>query len=457
MTSGVEALGEPSTDGLGVRERFERVRPVADAVLYEGYLLYPYRRSSPKNRIRWQFGVLAPRAWVEADGPVPVGVAGSVESWYQQTELLLQAPREATVQVRVRYLQVQRKRVERRLAGGRFREVASVELDDSVQLSFDEAVARETDLVAPLAELTERTLEFGAGAPGGQEIEVLPGGDARVVRVREPIEAVATLRAEPLDASRGLYRVRLRIENTWRGTGAEVSREEALRHALLATHSFSGVDEGRFLSLADPPSWARDAARDCRQAFAFPVLADAADQVALAAPIILEDHPQIAPESPGDLHDAAEIDEILSLRTLLLTDAEKREARATDPRAAAILDRVEAMPPKAFARLHGRIRSRRPAAPDGTPTRVLVDGVPIGAGSRVVLRPRSRGTDAQDMFLAGRSAEVREIREDVDGSVHLAVTVDDDPGADLHGWYGRYRYFRLDEVEPSPSRADTEV
>jgi len=41
-------------------------RQVADAVLYEGYLLYPYRASARKNQIRWQWGVLVPLAYAAA-------------------------------------------------------------------------------------------------------------------------------------------------------------------------------------------------------------------------------------------------------------------------------------------------------------------------------------------------------------------------------------------------------
>ncbi|MBV8995805.1 MAG: hypothetical protein JO287_19360 [Pseudonocardiales bacterium] len=81
----------------------------------------------------------------------------------------------------------------------------------------------------------------------------------------------------------------------------------------------------------------------------------------LSSPILMDyDYPQVSPESPGDLFDATEIDEILSLRTLTLTDDEKLEARATDPRAAAIIDRVEEFPQEVLERLHGAIRSLRP-------------------------------------------------------------------------------------------------
>ncbi|HZS22509.1 MAG TPA: hypothetical protein VFA63_16195 [Pseudonocardiaceae bacterium] len=82
---------------------FESARAVADAVLYEGYLLYPYRRSSGKNRVRWQFGVLAPRRWLAQTGVIGTSVAGSADAWHQQTECLLQAPDLATIQVRLRF------------------------------------------------------------------------------------------------------------------------------------------------------------------------------------------------------------------------------------------------------------------------------------------------------------------------------------------------------------------
>jgi len=173
------------------------------------------------------------------------------------------------------------------------------------------------------------------------------------------------------------------------------------------------------------------------------VLAAPDDDVVLASPIILYDHPELAPESPGDLFDATEIDEILSLRTLALTDAEKAEARATDPRAAEIIDRVDDMPPEIWERLHGAIRTLRPVAPGGDAS----EGPGLLVGTKVRLRP-GRRADAQDMFLAGRVATVARLETDYDGQDHVAVTLDDDPGADLHDWYGRYFYFAPDEVEP---------
>ncbi|WP_433533116.1 hypothetical protein ACQPYA_14530 [Micromonospora sp. CA-263727] len=463
--------------------RIESAEAVADAILYEGYLLYPYRRSSGKNRVRWQFGVLVPPAWAQAQGLVDTGVAGSAESPWQQTECLLEAADSATVHVRLRFLHLQRKVAEARTAGGGYRPVDRIEVSDRTEFSFDEAVPREYDVEAPIGDLrTGRHLEIRV--PGGEDVEPLvddrgvPVG--RVVRRRWPLSASVTVSAAPAEAPFRLLRLRIRVENTDETVPPDSPRDEALRCCLLAAHTLAGVSRGRFLSLLDPPQWAAGAARGCRNVHTFPVLAGEPGtvDVLLSSPIILYDHPQIAPESPGDLHDATEIDEILSLRTLTLSDAEKREARATDPRAAAIVDRVDTMPPEMLERLHGAIRSLAPVRRSGEtdtgtgPQRpwwepgadaqippeaetVLVAGARLARGSRVRLRPRRRGTDAHDMFLDGRTARVEQVLLDVDGTRFLAVTVDDDPGAELHQWYGRLRHFRPEEVEPLPGEMRT--
>ena len=239
-------------------------------------------------------------------------------------------------------------------------------------------------------------------------------------------------------------------------------REDALPSALVAAHAIITVDGGKFLSMTDPPEWARPAVAECRNEGGWPVLADPADRVVLFSPIILYDHAELADESPGELYDGTEIDEILTLRTLALSDDEKAEARATDPRAAALLDRVESMDPQAMARLHGTIRSPRPAAEPPVPwwdpdadasvspdtDSVTIGGRPVARGSLVRLRPGTRRADAQDMFLAGRLAEVQAVLHDVDDTPYLAVSLADQPDEDIRIAHGRFLYFMPDEVEP---------
>jgi hypothetical protein len=352
---------------------FAPVTQVADAVLYEGYLLYPYRRSSPKNRVRWQFGVLLPRGWAEAHGLCDTGVAGSAESWWQQSECLALASPADTVHLRLRFLQLQRRTIERCNEDGAYGEVDRIVVNGREEFGFDEAVPEETDIAAPFGDLLMAGSAVNVDLPASREVEELtePGAGevARVVRVREAVSATVRLSAQACGPLERLLRLRVRVENTSCGLDRRADREAALGRALIATHTLLAVPGGSFVSLLDPPDWARLAAYGCRNVHTFPVLAGQGSgaSVMLSSPIILADHPQVAPESPGGLHDASEIDEILSLRTLTLTDQEKAEARATDPRAAAIVDRVDVMPPEVFDRLHGVIRSRKPVTPAGDP------------------------------------------------------------------------------------------
>ncbi len=375
----------------------DQARAVGDAVLYEGYLLYPYRASAPKNRVRWQWGVLVPPSYASAE----IGEHASA-----RVECLLEPSEHTILHVKLRFLQA------RTRPGS----------------TWDEAVEQEIDFELPLADL-----------PAEKPFPV-PGDGQRT----QELSGVLSARIDPLDGPFGGTRLRLDLHNTtsWRSDGV---REHALRHALLAAHLVLSVDTGHFLSMVDPPEWAKPAVEACRQERLWPVLIGGTSRstVVLASPIILYDDPAIAPESPGDLFDGTEIDEILTLRTMTLTDEEKREARATDPRAAAIVDRVDAMPPELLERLHGAVRSLRPVKPS-----VLVAGVRVAEGAKVCLRPNLRGADAQDMFLIGKTATVRTVLSDVDGVEYVAVTLDDDPGADLQHTHGRYRYFSPDEIEP---------
>ena len=141
------------------------------------------------------------------------------------------------------------------------------------------------------------------------------------------------------------------------------SRDEALARALVSAHTILEVRAGDFVSLVDPPESYRSFAAACQNVGTWPVLVgeDGQRDTMLSSPIILYDYPQIAPESPGDLFDGAEIDEILSLRILTMTDEEKQEMRQSDERARQILERTEALPAEHFAKLHGALRGLRAA------------------------------------------------------------------------------------------------
>ncbi|MFD9050274.1 hypothetical protein [Streptomyces zaomyceticus] len=457
----------------GTEARFAVARHVADAVLFEGYVLYPYRASAAKNRLRWQFGVLVPPSWG----------AAVEEHDFQLTECLMEPRTDAELAVEVRFLRAQRRTVEELRGDGTFAPTCELRLPDRVLVAWDEGVEERVTLVVPVAELRGDGLALPFTRPAAEETEEVTDADGRVlgrlVRRREEISGTVRISAAELDGPYRVERLSVTVENTSSWTaGPDTDRHAALPYSLVATHTLLRLDGGAFVSMTDPPEWARGAVAACRNLHTWPVLAGepGRDDLMLSSPIILEDHPAIAPESPGALYDATEIDEILALRTAALTDEEKREARGTDARAAAVIELADTMPPEVLERLHGAVRSLQSVTGSPKPAgnilepetpwwdpggdtgvdpgndHVLVDGRAVRAGSRVVLRPRLRRTDAQDLFLDGRSALVEAVLHDVDGGVHIAVTVEDDPGADIRREQGRFLYFQPDEVETLEDR-----
>ena len=88
----------------------DAVRKIAEAVLYEGYILWPYRRSTMKNQQRWTFGGVYPRAYSEA--------SGEDDPWLMQTQCLVAGEGATAVGVRVRFLHVTGRKVGRRSGEG---------------------------------------------------------------------------------------------------------------------------------------------------------------------------------------------------------------------------------------------------------------------------------------------------------------------------------------------------
>jgi len=388
---------------------FNIAERIADAVLFEGYLLYPYRASAMKNQYRWQFGVVAPRA------PRDTG-----EPWFAQTECLVvdsadpaSAPPE--LHIRVRFL----------------RPCAITDQDEPSARSWLEGVACSCDL--PPSVLKPQ--------PSFEAVLIPEAG----------IVARVLLDAEPAGQ---FTKVRIRIENLepWRPEFDD-DRDAMLRHSLVGAHLLLAIEHGSFESLLEPGDAARPHVETCRNLHSWPVLVGDRRQhnLMLSSPIVLYDFPAVAIESQSDLHDAAEIDEILTLRIMTMTDEEKREARETDPRAREILDRVESMCPADLTALHGTMRSADFFNPPGTPAPedacVVAGGQRVARGSHVRLRPNRRA-DAMDMFLQDQVATVTGVYRDVDDRVYVAVTVDADPAASLHESFGRYFYFDPTEVEP---------
>ncbi|MGI9070933.1 MAG: hypothetical protein ACR2JB_06320 [Bryobacteraceae bacterium] len=302
-----------------------KVEEIANAVLYEGYLLYPYRASAVKNRQRWNFGILYPRAFAEAQR--------SADRWTTQTECLIRPlGLDAALNVTARFLHI-------------------IQRSDGWQ----EAAERDVNVrELTLSDLSLRPVRHTFDSPASRET------DERFVRTGEFIEGAIEVQCEPL--TNGLVKLRVDVSNTAIFDDAKPSsRERALLLSLASAHTILELKGGEFISLLDTPDEYREAAAQCRNLGTYPVLVGDEDQrnAILSSPIILYDYPQIAPESAGPLFDGTEIDEILTLRIMTLSNEEKLEMSRVDDRARQILERTEAMPPEQLMKMHGILRGMR--------------------------------------------------------------------------------------------------
>ena len=331
----------------------EQIREIADAILYEGYLLYPYRRSSIKNRQRWTFGVVYPRSYSEAQG--------INEPWQMRTECLVTGSEETKLDITMRFLHLLKHTTEQeeKDAGDGYRGYET----------WEEGRARE--VVGQnifLHELVTEAKRIAVSFP--EEHLVEPGQET--IRIQKAIEGTMTVSARQV--REGLFRVTVLIENTSviksndlaRMEGGQdirprqsYKRDEVQLHSFVSTHTILQVQHGEFISLLEPPDELMDIAKACQNTHTWPVLIghEGERDAMLSSPIILYDYPQIAPESIGTLFDGTEIDEILTLRILTLTDEEKQEMRDGDERARALLERTESLTADDLMSLHGVIRN----------------------------------------------------------------------------------------------------
>ncbi len=331
----------------------DRAKKIAEAVLYEGYLLWPYRRSARKNQQRWTFGGVHPRAYSEA--------RGGDDPWIMQTQCLMLGDEKSTIEVEVRFLHVVERKVARK-TGEILEFVDGLRVGGELYLSWEEAIEREIAVGRfKLSELLESPQQVEIDVPGGSKEEPLaePGGEVAGALVRSwrslrgAVEVVTELLQEET------FRVTVRITNTTPWGGED--RESTLRQTFVSTHTTLEVQAGEFVSLIDPPEELGEAVEGCENLKTWPVLVGEEEDrgTLLSSPIILYDYPQIAPESPGDLFDGTEIDQMLILNVLNLTDEEKEEMRASDPRGREILERCESLSPEELMRLNGTFREIR--------------------------------------------------------------------------------------------------
>lgn len=448
-----------------------RVDAIVRAVLYEGYMLYPYRPSSVKNRQRWTFGGIYPRNYEAVDKSSAANM---------RTQCLLRDDGGAAVEVHVRFLHLLKRDVGKLTepamelpaeAEPAFLKVPSLQVGERRFQEWEEAVERDVTASAlSAASLSERPVRIPFSFPSQRVLEPICQADGLVVgaliRSSAAIEGEIFIAAEEVVPS--TFRLTVRIDNLTpcQAAGADM-RDAAQQRAFASTHTILGITGGAFVSLFDPPGHLTEAAAACDNQGTWPVLAgeEGETDIVLSSPIILYDHPQVAPESPGDLFDGTEIDEILTLRILAMTDEEKREMVATDERARALLERTEALTAADMQRLHGTMRNPRfGMVPDDRmpksesaddqgatgPQLAYLDagGVDLKVGDRVRLRPKPGG-DVMDLVLKDEIAIIEAIERDFEDRVHVAVVIEADPGREFgfERMPGHRFFFSPEELE----------
>jgi hydrogenase maturation protease len=336
-------------------------RKIADAVLYEGYMLYPYRPSAIKNRQRWTFGILYPPAYIE--------VASGTERSTMHSECLLQTTDDAaTLQIQLRFLHLIARQVAKSPDDGsdtdRFQPVPSLVVDDHLVESWDEGTERSVEFAfSILADPQQLHFRF----PGSTETELLRDNSGyfigKVTRTQREVTGVISVSSDKVGDH--LMKLTIDIANTTQSAQDDpTDRNSALLRSLLSAHTILTTNHGEFVSLLDPPDNLRDAVKQCHNVGNFPVLVGAPPErdMLLCSPIVLYDYPQIAPESATDFYDATEMDEMLTLRIMTLTADEKNEMRHADDRVRGLLRRTEQSAREQLMRTHGVIRGMSPVS-----------------------------------------------------------------------------------------------
>jgi hypothetical protein len=441
-----------------------QVNRIVEAVLYEGYMLYPYRPSSKKNVKRFTFGRVYPHAYSVAQN--------GAEPFAMKTECLAVSESEhCRLEVDVRFLQIVAREVlelpepllelPRDLDAASLKVVPQLWVAEHRYSTWQEAVEQTVTLPGGTRQqICGSSCRVPFNFPPSSYLEPIRNLQGSIVglirRRRETLIGAFELAAEELDPR--AIKITAVVTNQTPVSEIDLKNQDAvLMRTFASTHTVLHLEGAQFVSLTDPPPALRESVRSCKNEGTWPVLVgeeEAGDRsTMLSSPIILYDYPKIAPESPGELFDGTEIDEILTLRVMTMTDAEKEEMRQSDARARQILERIESLREDELLRMHGVVRELRSFDDDlfSNDRRLEVvelNGEQLRVGDRVKIRPKSRA-DIMDIALEGKTAIIEAIEEDAERRVHLALVLDDDPGKDLGLMRqpGHRFFYALDEVE----------
>jgi hypothetical protein len=337
-------------------EQLSTLEKITQTVLYEGYSVFPYRRSSTKNVKPVPFGTIYPQVYQKHHPEVHSTT---------QTECIIQGSAETTVEITVRFLHLQRKRLLKidfeRFGQNQFQGSDAIEAGGETHSSGWRAIERKIKLGKhKIAELIDHPLKEELTFEDEQSSEMIYHEDGKIagniILKQSEISGNVNVLAKPVGIEEEGYKITVKITNTTRADHPEsCTRDEIYEQSFLSTNTILQAEEGTFISQADPPETWEKVSETLKNINTWPVLVEKDDRKILSSPIILYDYPEIAPESLGDLFDSTEIEELLLLQIAALPEKEKKEIDQADGKMEAMLRRIENSTPEDLMKLHGRL------------------------------------------------------------------------------------------------------
>ena len=316
-------------------------------LLYEGYSLYPYHRSAIKNQKPVPFGVVFPQSYNSYN---------EHSHAMMQSQCIITGNEDSLINITVRFLHLKKTELFEKNENA-FIPVYNLNIKDKIYQAGWQTVERKIstgDL--PISSLVENkkiiSLEFNRiyDNEAIYDDEVIAG--RQINRISE-ITGTVTIEASTVDIP-DTFRLTVTVANTTpvQNAGA-ITRDEALCQSFLSTHLILEADDAKFISQQDPGEKWKTAVNACENKNTWPILIDEADTMLLSSPIILYDHPQINPQSQGDLFDSTEIEEALLLHVSVLSDDEKKRIGNSDEKLQHMLNKVSQVTPEELINFHG--------------------------------------------------------------------------------------------------------
>ena len=334
---------------------------ITKTVLYEGYSLYPYYRSSAKNSKPVPFGAVYPRQFVKHNPDVHSTT---------QTQCIIKGTDDTEIEITVRFLQLRNRQLLKidhdEYGPGQFRPTDSIKEGDATYHSGWEGVERELNLgTHTISTIVDNKVEKDIAFESEKANDIIYGENGtvagNVIISQSKINGTITASADPAGDNKNGFKITVQISNTTSVDNSEkLSRNDSYKLSFLSTHTILKTEEGAFISQTDPKQNWEKIVEACDNINTWPILIEKDYKTMLSSPIVLYDYPEIAPESMGDMFDGTEIEEALVLHMATMPEEEKQKIDKGDPKMKAMMERVESVTPEEIMSLHGGFKEVKP-------------------------------------------------------------------------------------------------